>query len=140
MLWTRASTIGCYNKSMTKKETNAKWRNANRDKINAYSNQRRLNAKYTILERYGKVCVLCGFEDIRALQLDHIENNGAEERKALGGQKVSGANFYLHLIKQGLPDGYQTLCANCNNIKQWNLLKRERRELNSRLRRDKPTF
>jgi len=109
---------------MSKKETDAKWRNANREKLNAYSNQRRLNAKYTILDRYGKSCVLCGFDDIRALQLDHIEDNGAEERKSLGGQKVSGANFYLHLIKQGLPDGYQTLCANCNNIKQWDRIKR----------------
>jgi hypothetical protein len=109
---------------MTKKESNARWREANRDKLNAYANQRRIDAKHKILDRYGKACMQCGFDDIRALQLDHIEDNGAEERKSLGGQKVSGANFYLYLIKQGLPDGYQTLCANCNNIKQWDRVKR----------------
>ena len=108
---------------MSKKESNAKWRESNREKINAYNAKRRMSAKYKILDRYGKSCVICGFDDIRALQLDHIENNGAQERKSLGGQKISGANFYLYLIKQGLPDGYQTLCANCNNIKQWNLTK-----------------
>ena len=120
----RTSTIGWYNKGMGKKENDAKWRNANREKLREYSNQRRLNAKHIILDRYGKACALCGFDDIRALQLDHIEDNGAEERKALGGQKFSGVNFYLYLIKQGLPDGYQTLCANCNNIKQWDRVKR----------------
>ena len=109
---------------MGKKEIDAKWRNANRDKLNAYSNKRRLDAKHIILEKYGNACVKCGFDDIRALQLDHIKDNGSEERKSLGGQKMSGANFYLYLIKQGLPGGYQTLCANCNNIKQWDRVKR----------------
>jgi hypothetical protein len=109
---------------MTKKESDAKWRNSNRDKISEYNKKRRLEAKHIILNKYGKSCVHCGFDDIRALQIDHIEDNGAEERKSLGGQKVSGANFYLYLIKQGLPEGYQTLCANCNNIKQWDRVKR----------------
>ena len=115
---------------MGKKENDARWRNANRDKIRQDSAKRRLDAKHKILDRYGKSCAICGFDDIRALQLDHVKNNGSQERKSLGGQKVSGANFYLYLIKQGLPDGYQTLCANCNNIKQWDLTKRSGRDLN----------
>lgn len=62
---------------------------------------------------------------MRALQLDHINDNGSQERKDLGSQKFSGVKFYEYLIKQGLPDGYQILCANCNNIKQWNKNKAE---------------
>lgn len=108
---------------MGKKENDAKWRDKNRDRLREYARNRKLNAKLVILDRYGKSCALCGFDDMRALHLDHINNNGAEERKSLGSQKFSGANFYMYLIKQGLPDGYQTLCANCNFIKQWDLNK-----------------
>ena len=102
-----------------KKEVQARYREKNRAKINAYHSLERLKVKQTILGRYGSECVLCGFNDMRALQLDHLNDNGSEERKALGSQKFSGVKFYRYLIKQGLPDGYQILCANCNNIKQW---------------------
>ena len=27
--------------------------------------------------------------------------------------------FYQHVVNSNYPGGYQTLCANCNNIKQW---------------------
>lgn len=114
---------------MGKKENDAKWREKNRERLKNEARKYKLRAKLTILDRYGKVCANCGFDDIRALHLDHIENNGAEERKSLGSQKFSGANFYLYLIKQGLPDGYQTLCANCNFIKQWDLNKRSQGEI-----------
>lgn len=75
--------------------------------------------KKTILERYGPNCVHCGFSDPRALQLDHIDDNGATERESLGNRMFSGYRFYQYLIKMGLPDGYQVLCANCNAIKEW---------------------
>ena len=114
---------------MGKKENDARWREKNREKIRQYSRDKALKAKYIILDRYGRECVLCGFSDIRALHLDHIENNGSEERKSLGGQKFSGKNFYYHLIKENLPEGYQTLCANCNFIKQWDLTKRSQGEI-----------
>jgi hypothetical protein len=74
--------------------------------------------KAEVLARYGTSCRRCGYdEDVRALQIDHIENNGAEERKSLGGQKFSGWKFYDFLKKSDWPDGYQTLCANCNLLK-----------------------
>ena len=103
---------------MGKKENDARYRDKNREKIKLYSKNRRREFKRLVLERYGNVYTLCNFSDIRALQIDHINNNGAEERKSLGGQNVSGWRFYEYLIKNGLPDGYQTLCANCNMIKQ----------------------
>ena len=101
-----------------KRIKDAEYREKNREALNSKSRDRRIAAKNTILERYGKSCKHCGFDDIRALQLDHIDGNGNEERIKVGGSvRFSGANFYLYLIKQGLPDGYQTLCANCNMIK-----------------------
>jgi hypothetical protein len=53
------------------------------------------------------------------LTLDHIANNGAEDRKAgrLGG------NMYAYLRKAGYPDGHQTLCMN-HQIKKEILRKR----------------
>jgi len=61
-------------------------------------------------------CKLCNFSDVRALCLDHINNNGAEERRR--SKKPTGNSFYSYLIKQGFPEGYQVLCANCNMIKE----------------------
>jgi hypothetical protein len=94
------------------------YREKNRQNLRDKSKIYRRELKRKVLERYGLNCQSCGFEDIRALQIDHIHNNGAEERKALGGQQISGWRFYQYLDSQNYPDGYQTLCANCNMIKQ----------------------
>ena len=100
------------------KAYNDAYRQRNRESIRNKARLYRRDLKRIVLERYGISCTFCGYEDIRALQIDHINNNGAEERKALGGQNVSGWRFYQYLVAKGLPDGYQTLCANCNMIKQ----------------------
>lgn len=107
-----------YNDPEKKKIKDAEYRIKNREKIAAYNKNRRREFKSIVLNKYGNVCTWCGYDDIRALQIDHINNNGAEERKSLGGKQFSGWRFYEYLIKQDLPDGYQTLCANCNQIKQ----------------------
>jgi len=63
------------------------------------------------------VCAHCGETDIKVLQIDHIKGNGKEERKKF---KVSaGHNFYKRLKKVGFPEGYQVLCANCNQRKTY---------------------
>jgi len=78
--------------------------------------------KHEVLLHYSKVgseqpnCVVCGFSDIRALSIDHINNNGAEERRRM--MIKSGHIFYRFLRKNGYPSGYQTLCMNCQSIKQ----------------------
>lgn len=69
--------------------------------------------KAEVLLHYGTTCQTCGQDDHRVLQIDHVNNNGAEERRRLG----SGHKFYRHLRREGWPSGYQTLCANCNLIK-----------------------
>ena len=58
-------------------------------------------------------CVRCGFSDIRALVLDHINGGGTEQRRKL----KNGINVWLWLSRHGFPSGYQILCANCNAIK-----------------------
>jgi len=101
-----------------RKSANARYRAKYPEKTRSYSRERRRRVKMIVLDRYGNVCCRCGFSDIRALQIDHIHNNGSSERRANGGKHFAGWNFYEYLIKSGLPEGYQTLCANCNMIKQ----------------------
>ena len=79
----------------------------------------RAQLKLKILTHYGDgkcACVLCGFDDIRALSIDHINGNGTQHRKAEG---ISGGRqFYVWLKKNSLPEGYQTLCMNCQYIER----------------------
>ena len=100
-----------------KKASDARYREKNRSALNAKTTLARRKLKLKVFEYYGNKCATCGFTDMRALQIDHIDNNGAEERKSLGGQNFSGWKFYKYLIDNNYPDGYQTLCANCNMIK-----------------------
>ena len=64
-------------------------------------------------------CASCGFSDTRALQLDHIADDGANHRRLVRGtQRGAGIGYYVALIRLGLPSGFQVLCANCNIIKE----------------------
>jgi len=73
-----------------------------------------LKIRIEILTHYGNgklSCVRCGFSDIRALSIDHINGGGNEHRKVEG-------YFYTQLKKKGFPEGFQTLCMNCQFIKR----------------------
>lgn len=61
---------------------------------------------------FGCVCGKCGFADVRALQIDHVNGGGGIERAAIRSRDT----FYKKVIADS--DGYQLLCANCNWIKR----------------------
>lgn len=63
-------------------------------------------------------CAFCGFGDLRALSIDHINGGGGKHRKEVG-------NFYAWLKRNNFPEGYQVLCMNCQFIKR--VEKREHR-------------
>lgn len=67
-----------------------------------------------IWDRYGRTCACCGEDNQGFLTLDHIEGNGSKERRETG---RSGVGFYHLLLRRGLPEGFQTLCFNCNCAK-----------------------
>ena len=74
------------------------------------AHNRRLLLKKEAIAAYGGKCIRCGFKDIRALCLDHIHNDRADN--------LAGHNLILWLREQGYPkDDFQILCANCNAIK-----------------------
>jgi hypothetical protein len=75
-----------------------------------YGFNRRAKVKNEVLTYYGNercACVRCGFTDLRALTIDHINGNGADHRKE--NRYVRGNHVY---------EWYQTLCMNCQMIKR----------------------
>ena len=72
--------------------------------------------KLKIIEAYGGKCACCGETIPEFLTIDHIDNNGAEERRQ--NNNLTGTKFYRWLIKNNFPkDNYQLLCCNCNCAK-----------------------
>lgn len=102
-----------------------RWRKRHPEGHKEYKERRRQQAavqrremKAEVLTHYGRgklACVRCGFLDIRALCLDHINGGGTREREEIG----IGVHLYRHLKKENYPEGYQTLCYNCNTIKAY---------------------
>ena len=62
-------------------------------------------------------CELCGITDLDMLVLDHVDDNGAEHRRIVGG---GGYNMNLWLRRNDYPSEWkmQVLCCNHNNKKE----------------------
>ena len=95
------------------------YRRDNHEKRHAQIKTWQQKQRQSVVSRFGLVCAVCGFDDIRALQIDHRNGGGSQERRSFN----SIYAYYKHLLDVADPNDYQTLCANCNVIKQ-----RERRE------------
>lgn len=75
------------------------------------------------LDKLGNICVWCGFSDPRALHIDHVNDDGNEERKRLK------TPYQRHKAVMDDTEGrYQILCANCNFIKKYETHKRKMEE------------
>lgn len=86
----------------------------------AYERRHRAELKARCVAFYGPggiaVCWCCSSgED---LVVDHVDGNGPSHRLELFGEQRAGLRFYLWLIKEGFPGGYQTLCRPCNSSKR----------------------
>lgn len=75
--------------------------------------------KQDVLTHYGGgkcACIRCDFNDIRALSIDHIGGGGNRVRA----RRFKGTGtFYRWLQQENYPEGYQTLCMNCQFIKSY---------------------
>ena len=67
----------------------------------------------------GKKCKSCGFEDERALAIDHVFNDGYKERK------LEKSISQMRKRVFATPNRYQILCYNCNQIKKYENQNRE---------------
>lgn len=83
-----------------------------RQRSRDYQRDRILKQRLKVLARLGNKCVRCGFSDIRALQIDHIEGGGSEEIRKYTSQ------IYKRYLERNC-EGLQLLCANCNWIKKF---------------------
>ena len=119
---------------MNKKEYQARYYRDNRERIiiqrkewykknlslcSARHNEYNHSFRLKVLTHYGNgqlKCVQCGFSDERALSIDHINGGGNQHRKQSG--CGTGIRLYFWLRKEGYPEGYQTLCMNCQFMKK----------------------
>ncbi len=108
------------------------WRAKNPEKKKASQKLSYRKARMEVLQHYsGKEipeCSCCQETQFEFLQIDHINNDGAEHRRAIGmaqgdanqvkkeKQRVSigGNGFVYWLKKNNFPEGFQVLCANCH--------------------------
>jgi hypothetical protein len=82
--------------------------------------QKHFKKKIKVLEHYSNgtmSCNCCGETFLPMLQIDHINNDGAEHSKKIGN------SLYLWLIRNNFPLGFQVLCAVCNARKYWDFHK-----------------
>lgn len=89
----------------------------NPEKLRAYGKANNLRLKSLVLGHYSnnkQECAYCGFDDIRALSIDHINGGGLAHRREIG----TNAGFYRWLRQENYPEGYQVLCMNCQFIKR----------------------
>lgn len=112
----------CYNRSPKRRAGKQRWLQSEQGKAYtaAYADTQRLinkrirrESKMMVIEAYGGACACCGETNPVFLNVDHINNDGAEERAKI--KKWGGHSFYIWLRKQGYPkDRYQLLCSNCD--------------------------
>ncbi len=94
------------------------WRERNPDKAKTGERRRNRNRRLRVIDYYSnntRRCARCGFGNIRALTIDHINGGGNAHRRQIG----TGNRFYCWLIRNNCPAGFQILCENCNRIKEW---------------------
>lgn len=69
--------------------------------------------KEQIFDKFGHKCIQCGFEDKRALQIDHIDGGGNQEHL-----EIPNTHRFYRKVLDDTDNKYQILCANCNWIKR----------------------
>ena len=123
-------------KKLRKRIAHRTWAAKNREKLKRYHKLWRANCKQQLREKgrsaasqyyirkkdklldiLGRKCIECGFSDLRALQIDHINGRGLEDARLFGG--APGMYIYYLMRPELAKQRLQILCANCNWIKRF---------------------
>jgi hypothetical protein len=89
------------------------------------TNRLKVNYRMLAVMMLGTACVQCGyFDDIRALELDHIFDDGKIERSAFSPRVIQkmicdAFKYRAHDAIREIRYRYQVLCGNCHNIKTY---------------------
>lgn len=100
------------------KELCKKWVAENKDRHNYIRKLSRQKIRLEVLNHYSNgdiKCNCCGEINHEFLAIDHINNDGAENKR--NGEPKGGIGFYTYLRKNNYPEGFQILCHNCNMAK-----------------------
>ena len=104
-------------RTQRRKEMIAEWYQKNKDKQRDYQREwskDKLGAiKEEIFDKLGHSCSRCGFEDKRALCIDHVNGGGYKELRS----GLSVFSYYKKVLSD-TDNTYQILCHNCNWIKR----------------------
>lgn len=95
------------------------WEKINPEKKRESRKEQYQKAKLEVYNHYclGNIkCQCCGESEYKFLCIDHINNDGAKDRKD-NETHASGYAFYLRLKNSGYPTNIQILCYNCNMAK-----------------------
>lgn len=94
-----------------------------KDYINKRNSKYRIFMRFQLIQKLGGKCIECGNNNPFHLQLDHVLNDGADERREY---KATGTNRKMLLdYLKGKKDisNLQVLCANCNYEKSLKMYK-----------------
>ena len=105
--WVNSSCKSCHSKLVVS------WKEKNKDRVLITTKKYRDRCRQEVIEFFGSKCMRCGFDDTRALQIDHIAGGGRKDRASYS----SIQEFYKKVIEEKA-NKYQLLCANCNQIKR----------------------
>lgn len=99
------------------RQRSRRYRQAHRDRMAIRQAAYRKKVRAKVLGYYGQTCACCGSAE--RLTIDHVNGDGKQHREQLFGpvRTASSVQIYAWLIREGFPDGFQTLCLQCNNSK-----------------------
>ncbi len=82
----------------------------NRDEVNTIKKAFHRERRLMVIARLGGKCECCGESHPIFLDVDHINGDGAEQRR----KDPLQYTIYTWLVKNNFPPGFRLLCSNCN--------------------------
>ncbi len=90
------------------------WRAKRKEHYAKYQTDYKRRRRQLVYDYYGGKCACCGETQFEFLSIDHIHGGGTKHRKE---ENIRGASVIDWLLRNGLPEGFQVLCHNCNQAK-----------------------
>ncbi len=97
-------------------ETAKRYYERNKVELQRKGRERKQKLRRDAIDKLGGKCMICGFDDWRALQIDHINGGGKQEWLKMGSQGICRKIMGMSL--EEAKKEYQVLCANHNWIKR----------------------